>query len=162
MTSVLDYLALGDALTPYKVAGLALAALSPASRRLRFHAPMKDLPERLLYQFARPDQREHVGFVADADVRAEEGAPRVVAEARYVRTPGSDTAEFALVVADGWRRVGLGSSLAQTLLHHARLAGVQRLCGDALRDNEAIRRRCARSARPSQTGARGPPRSDCV
>ena len=183
VTSVLDYLALGDALTPYKVAGLALAALgvflatrpraastrtrlrdgrevlirpirpadlnalkgffaalSPASRRLRFHAPMKELPERLLYQFAKPDQREHVGFVADADARAEEGAPRVVAEARYVRSPGSDTAEFALVVADGWRRVGLGSSLARTLLHHARLAGVQRLCGDALRDNEAIRR----------------------
>ena len=38
------------------------------------------------------------------------------------------------------RRVGLGCSLTRTLLHHARLTGVQRLCGDALEENEAIRR----------------------
>jgi hypothetical protein len=28
----------------------------------------------------------------------------------------------------------------RTLLHRARLTGVQRLCGDALADNEALRR----------------------
>ena len=204
VTAVIDYLVLGDALTAYKVAGLALAALgvylatrprhksaarpetalpsagllhgprtvrtrtplrdgrqvlirpigpadrdalkgffaalSPVTSRLRFHAPIKEVPERLLREFTKPDQREHVGFIAEADGRAADGAPLLVAEARYVRCPDSDAAEFALVVADGWRRVGLGSSLMQTLLRHARLAGVQRLCGDALADNEAMRR----------------------
>jgi GNAT superfamily N-acetyltransferase/uncharacterized membrane protein len=203
VTAVIDYVVLGDALTAYNVAGLALAALgvylatrprqesaarpqtalpapgllhglrartrtrlrdgrrvlirpigpadldalkgffaalSPVSSRLRFHARVKEVPERLLREFTRPDQREHVGFIAEADARAAGDAPILVAEARYVRCPDSDAAEFALVVADGWRRVGLGSSLMQTLLRHARLAGVQRLCGDALVDNEAIRR----------------------
>ena len=56
--------------------------------------------------------------------------PLLVAEARYIRCSGSYATEFALVVADGWRRVGLGSSLTQASLHHARLAGVRRLCGD--------------------------------
>jgi drug/metabolite transporter (DMT)-like permease/RimJ/RimL family protein N-acetyltransferase len=203
-TAVIDYLVLGDALTAYKVAGLALAALgvylatrprpesaagpeaplrsaglldgtrtaatrtrlrdgrevlirpigpadldalkrffvalSPATSRLRFHASMKEVPERLLREFTTPDQRQHVGFIAEADGRAADEAPLLVAEARFVRCPGSDAAEFALVVADGWRRVGLGSSLTQTLLHHARLTGVQRLCGDALADNEALQR----------------------
>jgi drug/metabolite transporter (DMT)-like permease/RimJ/RimL family protein N-acetyltransferase len=199
VTAVIDYLVLGDALTAYHVAGLALAALgvflatrppresaalrpagsprgartagtrmrlrdgrrvlirpigptdldalkrffgalSPATSRLRFHASIKELPDRLLHEFTEPDQHEHVGFIAEVE-RPEAGeAPRVVAEARFVRCPDSDAAEFALVVADGWRRVGLGSSLTQTLLHHARLRGVQRLCGDSLGDNEAFQR----------------------
>ena len=116
------------------------AGLSPATSRLRFHAPIKEVPERMLREFTKPDQREHVGFIAEQDERRADGTPLLVAEARYVRCPGSDAAEFALVVADGWRRVGLGSSLMQTLLRHAHGAGVQRLCGDALADNEAIRR----------------------
>ena len=203
VTAMIDYLVLGDALTAYKVAGLAVAALgvylatrprpesatrpetalppagllhgprastrtrlkdgrrvlirpiapadldalkgffaalSPLSSRLRFHARMKEVPERLLQEFTKIDQREHVGFIAEADARVADEAPLLVAEARYVRFRDSDAAEFALVVADGWRRVGLGSSLMQTLLRHARLAGVQRLCGDALVDNEALRR----------------------
>jgi drug/metabolite transporter (DMT)-like permease/GNAT superfamily N-acetyltransferase len=115
-------------------------ALSPASSRLRFHASIKEVPDRLLREFTKPDQREHVGFIAEAEGRAAGEAPRLVAEARFVRCPDSDAAEFALVVADGWRRVGLGSSLIQTLLHHARLRGVQRLCGDSLGDNEALQR----------------------
>jgi acetyltransferase len=115
-------------------------ALSPATSRLRFHASMKEVPEQLLREFTNPDQREHVGFIAEVDGRAAGEVPLLVAEARYVRCPASDAAEFALVVADGWRRVGLGSSLTQSLLHHARLTGVQRLCGEALADNEAIQR----------------------
>jgi len=203
VAAVLDYLVLGDALTVYAVAGLALAALgvylatrrpqsvarpkpafpsvdmphgirtagtrtrlrdgrqvlirpigpadldplkrlflalSPASSRLRFHAAMKEVPERLLQELTKPDQREHVGFIAEADGRTAGEAPLLVAEARFVRCPGSDAAEFALVVADGWRRIGLGSSLTQTLLQHARMSGVRRLCGDTLVDNETFQR----------------------
>ena len=116
------------------------AALSAETSRLRFHAALKEVPERLLREFTKLERREHVGFVAEADGGAADGALLLVAEARYARCRGSDAAEFALVVADGWRRVGLGSSLVQTLLHRARLAGMQRLCGDALAENEAMRR----------------------
>lgn len=207
VTAVIDYLVLGDALTAFKVAGLALAALgvylatnqrpestappqparnsahsadlphgtraavtrtrlldgrevlirpigpadraalkrffgalSPASSRLRFHASIKEVPEPLLREFTKPDQRQHVGYIAEADGHAADEGPLLVAEARFVRCAGSDAAEFALVVADGWRRVGLGSSLTRTLLRQARLTGVRRLCGDGLADNEAFHR----------------------
>jgi len=116
------------------------AALSPATRRLRFHAQMQGVPEALLRRFTEPDQHEHVGLVAEAVGPVADASPALVAEARYIRCPGSDAAEFAIVVADGWRRVGLGSSLARSLLHHARAAGVQRLCGEALAENEALQR----------------------
>src|SRR5215472_646310 len=135
VTAVIDYLVLGDVLTAYKQAGLALAALgvylatrpraesgarptvprpaglrrhdtlavgrrtrlrdgrevlirpigpadlealkrffgalSPATSRLRFHASMKEVPERLLREFTKTDQREHVGFIAEAHGRGE-------------------------------------------------------------------------------------------
>jgi acetyltransferase len=116
------------------------AALSPASSRLRFHASIKEVPERLLRQFTKTDQRQHVGYIAETDGQAADGAPVLVAEARFVRSADSDAAEFALVVADGWRRVGLGSTLTRTLLQQAHLNGVRRLCGDGLADNEAFHR----------------------
>jgi drug/metabolite transporter (DMT)-like permease/GNAT superfamily N-acetyltransferase len=200
VTALLDYLALGDALTRYQITGLALSALgvylatrpgptsqessaraslsqdfgtsskaarlrdgrevvirpvgpadrdalkrffttlSPSSSRLRFHASMKEVPERLLREFTQPDQRGHVGFIAEARARSHAESPLLVAEARFIRCAGSDAAEFALVVADGWRRVGLGTSLMRVLLQQAGASGVRRLCGDALPDNETIRR----------------------
>jgi acetyltransferase len=99
---------------------------------------MKEVPERLLREFTKPARPEHVGFIAEATGRLAGAAPLLVGEARYVRCAHTDEAEFALAVADDWRGVGLGSSLMQTLLRHARQAGVQRLCGDALADNEPI------------------------
>jgi drug/metabolite transporter (DMT)-like permease len=200
VTAVADYLVLGDALSTYNVAGLALAALgvylatrprsesartagartrlrdgrevlirpirpadldalkrffialSPATSRLRFHATVKELPERLLREFTKPDQRQHIGLIAEAHGRAANETPLLVAEARFIRHAGSDEAEFALVVADGWRRIGLGSSLTRTLLHHARLTGVQRLCGDALVDNDVFQRfmRSVGASRPGR------------
>jgi acetyltransferase len=112
-------------------------SLTRATRRLRFHLPVEELPESLLHAFTAVDQRNHVALVAEAGATA--GRPAAfVAEARYVRGAGSDSAEFALVVADGWRRVGLGTSLMRNLVRRARLAGLRRLCGDALRDNEQI------------------------
>lgn len=126
------------------------AALSPVISRLRFHGSMNEVPERLLHEFTELDQHAHVGFIAEADAGAAEGDALLVAEARYIRCPNSDAAEFALVVADGWRGIGLGTSLMRALVRHAHLAGVRRLCGDALAENEAIRRfMCSLGARTS-------------
>lgn len=115
------------------------AALSPRTRALRFHAPMKELPDELLREFTAVDCASHVAFVAEVRATAVDQPGVLVAEARYVRSAHSDSAEFALVVADCWRRAGLGTSMMRTLLRHARLAGVRRLCGDAIAGNKAIR-----------------------
>jgi len=114
-------------------------ALSPRSRALRFHAPMKELPDQTLREFTAVDCASHVALVAEVLAAGADRPGALVAEARYVRNAGSDSAEFALVVADGWRRAGLGTSMMRVLLRHARLAGVRRLCGDAIADNEAVR-----------------------
>ncbi len=115
------------------------AALSRATLRLRFHSPVNDLSEQVLREFTMVDHRAQVAFVAEIDESAAGHLPALIAEARFVRNADSDCAEFALVVADNWRRIGLGTMLTRILAQRARFAGVRRLCGDVLDDNKAMR-----------------------
>jgi acetyltransferase len=114
------------------------AALSPETLRLRFLFPLREVPESTLREFTRTDDRAHLALVAEPRSAAADELTDLIAEARYIRVGDSDRAELALVVADGWRRVGLGTLLMRALLRHARNAGVRRLCGDALAENTAI------------------------
>ena len=115
------------------------AALSYATRRLRFHSPINELPEQLLRDFTTANHRAHVAFIAEFHDGAVDHPATLVAEARYVRNADSDSAEFALVVADNWRRIGLGTALTRILAQRARFSGVRRLWGDVLEDNKAMR-----------------------
>ena len=115
------------------------AALSHAARRLRFHSSINELPEQVLRRFTMVDHRAHVALIAEIHCTAMDQPTTLVAEARYIRCAESETAEFALVVADNWRRLGLGTSLTRVLAQHARATGVRRLCGDVLEDNKAMR-----------------------
>jgi acetyltransferase len=115
------------------------AALSQATRRLRFHNPINELPEPLLREFTMANHRAHVAFVAEVHDGAVDQPATLVAEARYVRNGDSESAEFALVVADNWQRMGLGTTLTRILAQRARFTGVRRLWGDVLEDNKAMR-----------------------
>ena len=64
------------------------------------------------------------------------GEGRMVAHAQYVLT-GTE-AEFALVVGEAWRRLGLGAHLIGVLQRHARRCGVRRLSGLILADNRPM------------------------
>jgi acetyltransferase len=85
------------------------------------------------------DPHAHVAIVAEIHDGVAGQLPSLVAEARFVRNAGSETAEFALVVADNWRRIGLATMLTRILTQRARFTGVRRLCGDVLEDNKAMR-----------------------
>lgn len=114
------------------------AALSSETLRLRFLSPLREVPESKLREFTMADDRTHVAWVAETRSAAADRPTDLIAEARYIRGAESDSAELALVVADGWRRLGLGTLLMFALLRHARQAGVRRLCGEALAENTAI------------------------
>jgi len=115
------------------------AALSRETRRLRFHSSIGELPEQFLREFTMVNHRAHVAFVAEINNDAIDPSTTLVAEARYVRSADSECAEFALVVADNWRRIGLGTMLTRIMAQRARFTGVRRLCGDILEDNKAMR-----------------------
>ena len=110
-------------------------ALSPASRRLRFHGAVKLLPDWLLHEMTAIDYRRQVALVAET-VCDNGDETRLVADARYVLVadaPGS--AEFALAVAENWRGIGLGRAMLERLARHAWRQGLRRLEGTVLADN---------------------------
>jgi acetyltransferase len=114
-----------------------VAALSPQSRYRRFHIGISSLPASLLEHMTHVDHDSHVALVAQAS-GVDDDSPPLVAEARYVRLADAPTAEYALVVADGWQGRGLGRQLLQRLARHAARHGVQDLVGDVLHDNPAM------------------------
>jgi acetyltransferase len=103
--------------------------LSPESRYERFQYVVKEVSPALLRLLVEADPRTHVALVA-----LHEG--KVVGEARYVRADGG--AEFALAVADGWRRRGVGKRLLEALIASARRGGLKRLDGEVLAWNQAM------------------------
>ena len=112
--------------------------LSPATRRMRFHSAFSELYPELLERLTEIDHRERVAYAA---VVYERGVEVMVGEARYA--PGADlpgSSEFALVVADGWQDLGIGTLLMEKLLRHAREAGIRRMHGDVLQDNAGMLR----------------------
>jgi acetyltransferase len=114
-----------------------LTGLSPRSRRLRFHGAVNALPCTALRDLAAPGDEHHATLVAQA--YSADGIARLVAEARWVReTPGAETAEFALSVADDWQRQGLARALLDRLRASAAQAGVQRLYGSVLDENRGM------------------------
>jgi GNAT superfamily N-acetyltransferase len=133
---------------PDDTAGLQafVRALSPRSRRLRFHAALNELTESALKALTRVDQRAHVAFVLTT---TERGIERIVGEARYVVSCEQKTAEFGIAVAEGFRGLGLGEGLMAALIDAARAAGLRWLVGDVLADNPrmvAFARRCGFAA----------------
>lgn len=120
-----------------------VAGLSLESRHKRFHIGLRRLSSAMLREMVEVDQHRHVAFVAE-ELLADSGAapaaaPRLVADARYVRSPQRPAeAEFAIAVADAWQGLGLGRALIARLLRHARREGVRTLVGDVLAENRRM------------------------
>lgn len=106
--------------------------LSWQARQERFFVPIAELSPSLL---------ERVMTSPGLSIAAwHEG--RIVALAQYAL--GGREAEFAVVVGEGWRGIGLGEALVEVLLAHARLAGVRVMGGLTLERNRAMRRLAAK------------------
>jgi acetyltransferase len=121
-------------------------ALSPASRRLRFHAALSELSEATLRALTRVDQHRRVGFVLTV---TEHGTERIVGEACYAVSSDGETAEFGIAVADAFRGLGLAERLLAALIDAARAAGLRWLVGEVLAGNArmlAFVRRCGFAA----------------
>lgn len=110
-------------------------ALSPASRRMRFHAALSELSETMLKALTCVDQREHVAFVLTL---TERGTERIVGEARYAVTGDRETAEFGIAVADAFQGLGLAERLLAALIDAARVSGLRWLVGEVLAGNSRM------------------------
>lgn len=115
----------------------AFQRLSADSRYTRFMMSMRELSPAMLETATHPVPGRDVALVA---VSGEGAAEDIVAGARYVGEPGSDTCEFAVTVADDWHGLGLASRLLGILIANARAQGLRCMEGYVLALNTPMRR----------------------
>ncbi|MCF2970673.1 bifunctional acetate--CoA ligase family protein/GNAT family N-acetyltransferase [Synechococcus sp. Nb3U1] len=71
-------------------------------------------------------------------------SPAILGVCRLTQKHGIPEAEFAMLVADPYQRQGIGTELLTRLVEVAGWEGIQRLTGEILSENEAMRRLCKR------------------
>jgi acetyltransferase len=112
-----------------------LRGLSTESSYRRFFTGLGRIPDGFVRRLMDIDHDRREALV----VVAGDGA--VVALADYtVLTGRPDTAEFGVVVADGWQRHGLGPRLLEELMAIARSRGISRMRAHSLADNARVAR----------------------
>jgi acetyltransferase len=74
----------------------------------------------------------------------ETGERSILAIGRLTKEPGTDEAQFAILVADPAQGRGLGSELVRRLLEIGRKEGVKRITAEILQDNYAMQKICER------------------
>jgi RimJ/RimL family protein N-acetyltransferase len=135
-----------------------LAQLEPSDReplrRLFYRLSPESLYRRFMSPIVRPEQ-VRADRLLDIDHRDREAivavdGGEIVGVARYVRQPGSEAAELAVVVADAWQRQGLATRMLAALAGRAAAVGIRRFTMIMQADNRPILRllrRVAPSAR---------------
>jgi GNAT superfamily N-acetyltransferase len=122
-----------------------LEHLSPRSRHRRFLGTPNIGPAEVRY-LTDVDHHDHEALGA-VDARTGAG----IAVARYIREQGTDSAELAVTVDDGWQGRGVGTALLLRLADRARAEGIRRFSGLLLAENAPMRALLAELGTPEFT-----------
>ena len=107
--------------------------LSERTRYFRFMQAVHELTPEMLVRFTQIDYDREMAFIAV--VENEPGKEQQVAVVRYTMNPDQRSCEFALVVADAWQSLGIGTHMMQSLMQVARGRGLRHMEGEVLADN---------------------------
>jgi len=113
-----------------------LDRIQPDDLRLRFFSTRRTLPRSEVARLVQIDYAREMAFVAVADVA---GRDEILGVVRAVCDPDNIEAEFAILVRSDLHHHGLGQLLLGRLVDWLRQRGTQRVVGDVLHDNEAMR-----------------------
>jgi RimJ/RimL family protein N-acetyltransferase len=130
-----------------------VSGLTPRDRRWRFHGAVNGLsPERL----RRMVDARLPGQLALVAIARCGGRDTLIADARLDADSTGLDAEFGLMVAAGWRRLGVATHTLAALRRVAAAAGLRWLHGSVRADNAAmlaLMRRCGFRCTPSRGDA---------
>jgi GNAT superfamily N-acetyltransferase len=112
-----------------------IRSLSPASRRNRFLGALNEVSANELYGMTHTDRCSYPALIAENVV---EGACIMIGEARYAVASDGFNCEFAVSVAESWRRKALGTLLVGIVVYRAKALGLRYLVGDVFRSNEEM------------------------
>jgi acetyltransferase len=114
-----------------------MAHVAPEDHRLRFFSAKQSLSHRLLARLTQIDYARDMAFVA---VDTKSG--QLLGVARYSADPDRLRAEYAILVRTDFKGHGLGWTLMQHLIDHAKATDVGELYGSVLAENTTMLRMC--------------------
>jgi acetyltransferase len=127
----------GAVLRPLRAAdreavGAFFARLAPEDMRMRFFAPLREIPRATLARLMDLDGEREIALALEVAPGAFAGIARLSAERGLAR------AEFAVAVRSDLKRRGIGRLLVTRILDHARARGIGEVTGSILRENVAM------------------------
>ncbi|EGV16832.1 bifunctional acetate--CoA ligase family protein/GNAT family N-acetyltransferase [Thiocapsa marina] len=109
--------------------------LSEQTKYFRFMQAIKELTPEMLVRFTQIDYDREMALIG---VVEHDGADVQVGVARYMARPGGEACEFAIVVSDTWRNLGIGARLMRSLMQNARSRGFRVMDGEVLSANSRM------------------------
>jgi acetyltransferase len=106
--------------------------LSAESKYFRFMQSLQELTPEMLVRFTQIDYDREMAFIATTEIAGKEAE---IAVGRYVTNPDGKSCEFAIVVGDDWRRLGIGTRIMMALLEVAKSKGLKTMEGEILTEN---------------------------
>jgi acetyltransferase len=112
------------------------AHISPEDMRMRFFAPMRELPPSLLARLTQIDYDREMALVLFETGGAMAGVARLAAD------PDGRRGEFAVIARSDLKGHGIGRLLMDRLIDYARSRALAELFGDILAENEPMLALC--------------------
>jgi acetyltransferase len=109
--------------------------LSEQTKYFRFMQAIKELTPEMLVRFTQIDYDREMALIG---VVEHDGSDVQVGVARYMARPGGEACEFAIVVSDTWRNLGIGARLMRSLMQNARSRGFRVMDGEVLSANSRM------------------------
>lgn len=109
--------------------------LSKETIYFRFFGYMPNPDHATLSRFTHIDYDREMAIIAEVDF---ETSPKMIGVVRIIADPWMESAEFAIVVADKWHNLGLGTELASFIFEIAKERGIKKIVADALATNDAM------------------------
>lgn len=110
-------------------------SLSAQTKKMRFMHALNELSPAMLARFTQIDYGREMALVA---VTEEDGRTVQQGVARYTINTDGVSCEFAVVVSDNLRHMGVGTLLMQALMEAARIHGMTRIQGSVLKENKPM------------------------
>ena len=111
--------------------------LTPEDLRLRFFSSRRELPRSELARLVQIDYAREMALVAL--VVRPDGTTDIIGVVRAVADPDNVEAEFAIIVRSDMKGQGLGHLLLGKMIGYLKASGTQRMVGEVLRENQAMR-----------------------
>lgn len=108
-------------------------SLSSRSIYLRFFMPLKEMTHYKAQPFVSIDYKNELAIVGTVQDKSGE---KIIAVGRYIKNPGTSTAEIAFLVQDQWQSKGMGKFLLEYLVKIAKENGFTGFTADVLLENK--------------------------